>query len=151
MSRKIVAGVLLTLGITGCAQEYRARYAAPPDAPASEVAVCKGVWGTCIQEVDGWPVGQGDPNAFNVIGNTVRLAPGYHEFRVITDRGAVATSGFTGPLVGFIQGGEYAPTRFVFNCDKGHVYEFSRRTLNDSELKVTDKNTGKSLDIDENQ
>ena len=115
----------------GCAKDTRPKYVAPL-AEKSDVAVIKGAWGTYIHEVDG---AKTDTNIqlANWGYNSVAVTPGEHELIVL-----VHTSG---PSYSYNGG------KFRFRCEKGHTYEFCRRNLFSIALKVTDKNTGQSMDL----
>jgi hypothetical protein len=122
----------LLVGAIGCAADNRPKYVEPAS-PKDDLATLKGAWGTYIHEVDGKRVDTNIQLA-NWGSNSVNVMPGPHKLMVI-----VHTSN---SLAYHEDGG-----RFTFRCDKGHIYEFSRRNLFSVALKVTDKNTGQSMDI----
>jgi hypothetical protein len=86
----------------------------------------------------------------NLGGNTITAAPGNHQFMVWVHTDNAQLMAPPGPWMVMNIAGGVKDNRhtFWFKCDKGHTYEFSRRNLFTSALKVTDQNTGKSLDIE---
>ena len=148
MFAKHVSAVVLALGIAGCTNT-QAIYDGPKDAP-SEIAVCKGSWGTYIHEVDGRHVQSSNLPMDNLGGNSITAAPGNHLFMVWVHTENPALTAVPGPLIAVNIAAGVKDNRhtFWFKCEKGHTYEFSRRNLFTSALKVIDQNTGKSLDIE---
>ena len=146
---KHVSGVVLALGIAGCTNTQPV-YHQPANTEASEIAICKGAWGTYIHEVDGEHVQSSNLPLSNLGGNTITTTPGNHLFMVWvhTDDGQLIAP--PGPLIAINIAAGVKDNRhtFWFKCEKGHTYEFSRRNLLSSNLKVTDQNSGRSLDID---
>ena len=148
MFTKHVTGVVLALGIAGCTNT-QPKYVEPKGEASSEVSILKGGWGTYIHEVDGMHVNSSNLPMDNVGGNSVTATPGNHLFMVWVHVGSPGLIAPPGPLmvINMAEASRDDRHTFYFKCEKGHTYEFSRRNMFTSALKVTDQNTGRSLDI----
>ena len=113
------------------------------------MATLKGAWGTYIHEVDGQHVQSSNLPLSNLGENTVTVTPGQHLFMVWvhTDSPAMLAPG-PFMVVNIAQGVKDNRHTFWFKCERGHTYEFSRRNVLTDALKVTDQNTGRSLEIE---
>jgi hypothetical protein len=150
LSKAALAGLVLIL-LNGCSQDTGPKYVAP-QGRATDLAVLKGTWGTYVCEVDGAGV-EGGAGIGIFGGSSVTVRPGTHSLMVVVD-----DAGGGGPAApakpGLSLQMTYNPdgdgvNRFSFVCEKGHTYEFSRRHLFTKKLKVTDKNTGRSMEIED--
>ena len=146
---KHVTGVVIALGIAGCTNTQPV-YHQPAKTEPSEIAVCKSFGGTYIHEVDGEHVQSSNLPLSNLGGNEITTTPGNHRFMVEVHAGSPFLISPVGPLmaVDIAAGVQNNRHTFWFKCEKGHTYAFSRRNLFTSKLKVTDHNTGRSLDIE---
>ena len=135
--QRVVMAVLVIALMAGCASDPRPKYVAPAT-PKEENAVLKSGWGIYIQEVDGAPDGSAGFYVETWGGNSVQVTPGTHDLLLMQHHSSA------GPVIWH---STYS-TRFSFNCEKGHTYEFSPRNFVTSKMKVTDKTLGTSMDID---
>lgn len=118
-----------------------------PRRPASEVATLKGGYNTVICAIDGDRV---DPS-FSLIGNNmIAVTPGVHRLvvrvKVATTPGSQPSQSAPSATMSF--GPQDTENYFQFICEKGHTYEFSRRSVTDTNLMVTDLKTGSRMNID---
>ena len=140
--RVCVLGFLVAVAV-GCASDDRPGYVAP-SAAKSDVAILKGAYKVTIGEVDGDPV----DFHFNLANNNeVAVTPGTHKLLVYVGTLGGSPSSQSGLSLN-VNLGPDPENRFAFVCERAHTYEFSRRSVFNGKLMVTDKNTGQSMDID---
>src|SRR5438045_9029730 len=114
----------------GCAQDKRVSYV-PPTYQPSELATLKGGWGTYIQEIGGARVDSASITLDNYGGNTVVVTPGWHDLFVQVH---------TSSMLAFHNTGAH----FRYELMQGHLYEFGPENLLSTNVRVTDKTTGKT-------
>ena len=142
--QKAVLGAVVALGLSGCAPDDRSSYVAPK-APQSEMAILKGGYNCTVNEVDGERV---DFQFALNGGNKVPVTPGLHKLLVCVKvpGGGPPPGQRSGLNVTF--GPHDNDNFFKFICVKGHTYEFSRRGMFNTDLMVTDENTGQKMNIE---